>query len=394
MNIDSPLYYEFSMQHSYSNTYKPYWVYLRTWRLVEGGYFASDDRLLYVGKTFCSELDADHSYTKIDVAPILKDFVWHFKTKYNETTQKYVPYNYVNTNSPALTCAPIEMDDNYLALLNAEIAVEVGNQGGGYLTVKAVNTLLFTQWQHSYNIQDPYDEHSATGLFTYNSFGTEILPEIPLDDTSNFWLCVNLGTTRQWQGGRQLSWFATSDSATPTESMPCYCLNTNGNYSFCPSLKRLYTNLSNAANGDTLYYGITYNSATATTPVAKISDCNEDFYVSWVTPWQSWQCQPFKLRRTTIGANHSATQITTIDNRQKVVKNETKHTYQLTSGFVTKEKARLLQTIPSSFNIYVYDYNEGVGYWCICTNRNVSLNNGQNLFEVVLELEEDIIYIR
>lgn len=398
MNIYSPILFKFdTLIPSWTNTYKPYWVYIRTYRPSGGGGYHTDDRLIYGGKTFCSYLDASNATTTIDVAPLLTDFMWGLKLEYESDTQTYKPYAYRNLEvGRVLVNTPLEMDDDYLSLLNAYVCVEVGNPGGGYLIEKAVKTLLPSRWRKSYNIANPYAENSSE--VNYNVLDTGILPEVPYVMTNEFWLGATVGVPLEYASDRNQSWFG--NILHTGNSLDCYNLNVSGNFFLCPSLKYLYASTEgNIEEGSVISYYVQPNNKKALVyDVARVSECNADYYVSWITPYRGWQSQPFWKKRKGSKSERkvevTSTQITNIDQVRKVVRQDNEYTLTLYSGLRRWEMVNLLQTVASAKDIYVYDVARDEGRWCLLEERTYTNDEASGLGEVTLTLRDNQIYRR
>ena len=391
MNSHFPLLLTFTMQHSYSNTYKPYWVYIRVYRY--SGSWYHEDRLIYTGKTFCSELDANNSTTTIDVAPILREFAWRQKIVFEADTQRWLPYEYRDYPvGRVLAATPIEMDDNYLRLLNGYIMVEVGTQGGGYGSGDvATDTLLPTQYRARLTPANPY---SATGSnFLYSELDDlAILPEIPLLKTSNYWMSAVMAIDRSGRASSTQTWFEGVPNGN--NKLECNPQSTNGNYCLSPSLKYLFLSLGNeASEGGYVYYeGKTDGGGFDPFKVAKISKCDADYYVAWITPQGGWQSQPFNARKVLRGADIDRTKMTKLSDVRKVVETVSEYTFTLTYPMASRAMARLLKTLPQAAECYLYDTANDEGRWCICEEARVE--ESKQMGDVVITLRDNKKYRR
>ena len=162
--------------------------------------------------------------------------------------------------------------------------------------------------------------------------------------------------------------------------------NDAGNYSICISLSDLYSKVDGIDNSKRV--GIIAERdlyREQVVPIANVDvDCVADYYISWMTPWQTWQSQPF-YGRTTKKQNISKRNIEDPYGSQKTISGEVLNQFTVNSGIVNDRMYNLLCTIPMSYTVYLYDVNNDKGYYVKCTDTIVSTERGNRNLQLNLE---------
>ena len=124
-------------------------------------------------------------------------------------------------------------------------------------------------------------------------------------------------------------------------------------------------NYAVAANVDiNIYYG------DEVLPVAHIDECASPYYVAWIMPNGGWMCWGFD-GNVTQSASPEVSAIRDMLNSERVTGIDAQNTYNLYTGFVTREQHNLLSTLAYAREVYVYDTATDKGAWCTVENRNL-----------------------
>ena len=351
------------------------------WNDEEQLYERQNNNSLFTGKSFFRELDNGRSGTQVEVSSILNDNRWQWKREWDDEQQKYLPVFETITegdcqsltpqNETTLGIEPIEISENKLYRCPVSVTWMIGvgldilhNVQSGFTTVEFGNDV---------EVKDPYvDNADNKYVYVYNDY-YGILPHIPDIETSNFWFSAQFGVAMKPKE-ESVSLFIGGRGT----SQPCQRFaipNDAGNYSCTISLDNLYA-YTNAQVNRGIYLYINTPLPVQKPPMLGIVDeCPADYYVSWITPMNTWQSQGFTGRRI-IRHSIDNTKMTDMVQRQSVIKTDTGTQFVMNSGIIGEQMYNLLMTIPMSDCIYIYDTKKDEGMFVLCDDTNVTTQRG------------------
>lgn len=351
---------------------------------------------LYAGKVFIMPYDSDHGIINVEISEVINDYKWKWETEWDAERQKYLPV-FSTIEDPSqlgenykFDIHPIEIEKH--RIYNCPVSIIFGNNL--YAWGRPV-TPAFTLPQ----IGDPYIEgipdvynsldDDGYGMFIWNGYymsdgSGDIKPRIPYVDTQEYWLGFQFGLGQNAKLN-DIKYTITNGQIGIVKGIELKN-NDAGNYSICISLEDLYSKVENIdRTGRVAVIEERGISREQVVPIVNVDvDCPADYYISWMTPWQTWQSQPFKGRTVKKQA---------VDNRviedpfgnQKMISGNELNRFVVNSGIVGERMYNLLSTIPMSYVIYLYDVNADKGYYVRCTDTQISTQIGNRNLQLNLE---------
>lgn len=384
--LQKPVIFTFTnlVYSTYANKYMPYWVFITPMKYYDGAFDVQDRHLIYMGKTFCHpNADGTAAETSVDLTYLLRDFAWSLTTKYDAENQRYIPYNFIEPQSNSVTLVPVERDTENLALFNCLVEVELG-VGRTYDKPGDVTITQSKPWYVSADYKNPYDYAAYTvgDITDYNStefnFGKKIYPQYPYMNSDNLFVAANFAVG--YLNYNQELFISRSIVGINKLVLHPAAAETWGNYSFSISLSKLLQYTDIRANGNIMLMS-TY-TGTSEEPVREpsciigkfVPACTSRFFVLWTMPDCSIQCQPIQAKPI-INEDYKQTTITTVNDFSQVVKNEGEITYNMETGYVSKDMYDLFMTVPYSPVVWVFDTELDEAVPCICTSNSVETTN-------------------
>ena len=378
-----PVYYTPTFSSSHANSYIVYSLRLApsVWNDNDQIYEMQYNNPLFVGKSFFREVDADNANSQVEVSSILNDNRWQWKREWDDALQKYIPVfetitegdcsSFEPQSEHTLGIEPIEISENRLYRCPVSATWMIGIGMG--ITRSVQSGFPTVEFGTDIDFKDPYLDNSDNEyVYVYNDY-YGILPHIPDIETPNFWFSAQFGVTmRPKEDG--VSMFMGSSRSRQCQRLEIP--NDAGNYSCTISLDHLY-----AYTNAQFYRDITISLYREDLPIKAsyklgiVDECPADFYVSWITPMNTWQSQGFTGRRV-IRHSIDNTKMTDMVQRQSIIKTDTGTQFIMNSGIVSEQMYNLLMTIPMSDCIYIYDTKRDEGMFVLCDDTNVTTQRG------------------
>ena len=385
MNSYSPIIYKYNnLTSTFRNRYMPYQIKLRTSELDSNQDPVDMYETLFVGKTWCND-DGNAITTAINATDIIQKYAWKLHLDYDNYEQVWRPIQYNSDYTQTLQLDPLERWDDP-QLLNATVVCDLGLPGAEWRTAYKVETFLPTKERLRYDVQlDPYDYDTQLTnniVFNYN-YLTDVMPEYPYVSTDNYWVGFDFSTDRR----SDKSYFNISSRS---DDHYTYQLNGYGNFSTYLTLAAmLHGNGGGGVQrwlGDTVFVRV---NDTKTIAYAHMDfDCQHDYYIGWMLPTGGWFSYGFDEKHLTSRASFDKDLIQTVYKRERPVATTNRYSFLLTRK-VKNDVAKVLQTIPMTEEVYVYDVKNDVGVWCNPKNTSYELAaKGMSDFDVELEIAD------
>lgn len=342
------------------NQYIPFRVRIASTYWNGSEYMLHLGNTIYQGKSFVFPYDNDHGQVRFEVSRLMRDYCWKWETEYDDTKQTYRPV-FDEMGLMSISPKPIEIDKNLLYC--AGVHVEFGNN------MYVEQQSMFTGYDsynagHNTRVYNPYN--TTTPLETVVFYGqkyTDILPHLPKVHTDNFWFGLQ---------------FALTQSSSPSFSLGNASERNNinidiaehsvGNYSICLPMHAIMSPLTE----NRVYFTNTPGHGKTTSyAVAEVDECPSDYYISWMTPYNTWMSQGFNGRKT-MTDNAENTVVTDVYDIEHTIHTKRTDSYFVNSGFVNQDMFNLLMTIANSYIVYLYDVKNDYGRYVTVIDTQVT----------------------
>ena len=342
---------------------------------------------IYFGKAW---VGAD-GYAEIEITDVVRNYANRAEYKYQNTTQKWVPNNYVDITIPSIGMVPIEMGGNWRTTYFRiyETTDETWEE------IIEITNLFYPETYSDGEITNPYDSQCAdiTASINYSDF----LPHVPYIETDNYYIDFEsiLGAD-----GIQSSITDIPLTSALLGNSAIMRYNGYGNYSVSMNLKQFYNTFVagtvdiidagaalnnndyiNADDADSVYpmiYG--FGADLTPEPVSggydviygdgnelfTVDMCPARYYISWITPFGEWQSQPLKsvnVMNDSDNFNIKPTKRTLLN-----IENRTSATFACKTNILQPEKYKLFATMQYAPYVLLYDVEKDKSYYCVFDN--------------------------
>lgn len=382
---------------------------------------------IYYGKAF---VDAD-GYAEIEITDVVRNYANRPGYKYQNSTQKWVPENYVDLSTPITGFTPIESTATWRTTYFRvyETTTETWEE------IIEITNLFFPETYGDGTIVNPYDSTCSEISPSVNH--SDYIPHIPFVATDNYFVDIEalLGADAVSSNVTQIvlgsDYMGTSDTIFNFQGYGNYSASVNLNQFFgsftIPTDTLIYGggalgiadsiwggaaismfdyikgthsvelwNSLDAGDAQALQDLVDAGDAGSIYPliygygaqlVARMADdvitgnnqelfavdvCPARYYVSWITPFGEWQSQPLKAVSVLTESDNF-----NIKNTRRTmlnVENRSTATFQCKTTTLQPDKYRLFATMQYAPYVLLYDVQKDKNYYCVFDTGSTKVN--------------------